>query len=51
MRGFIRAEVVNCKDLDNFYNMAEAKSKGLVETVGKDYKVADGDIIYIKFSI
>jgi hypothetical protein len=51
MRGFIRAEVVNCKDLDNFYNMAEAKSKGLVETVGKDYKVVDGDIIYIKFSI
>jgi hypothetical protein len=51
MRGFIRAEVVNCKDLDNFYNMAEAKSKGLVETVGKDYQVIDGDIIYIKFSI
>lgn len=51
MRGFIRAEVVNCKDLDNFYNMAEAKNKGLVETVGKDYKVIDGDIIYIKFSV
>ncbi|MCF7871072.1 MAG: DUF933 domain-containing protein [Candidatus Omnitrophica bacterium] len=51
MRGFIRAEVVNCRHLDNFYNMAEAKSKGLVETVGKDYQVADGDIIYIKFSI
>lgn len=51
MRGFIRAEVVNCKDLDSFYNMAEAKSKGLVETVGKDYQVIDGDIIYIKFSI
>lgn len=51
MRGFIRAEVVNCKDLDNFYNMAEAKNKGLVQTVGRDYQVVDGDIIYIKFSV
>ncbi|MCF7874141.1 MAG: DUF933 domain-containing protein [Candidatus Omnitrophica bacterium] len=51
MRGFIRAEVVNCKNLDDFYNMAEAKSKGLVQTVGKDYIVEPGDIIYIKFSV
>ncbi len=51
MRGFIRAEVVNCKNLDDFYNMAEAKNKGLVQIVGKDYQVLDGDIIYIKFSV
>ncbi|MFO8052920.1 MAG: DUF933 domain-containing protein [Candidatus Omnitrophota bacterium] len=51
MRGFIRAEVVNCKNLDDFYNMAEARSKGLVQTVGKDYVVQAGDIIYIKFSV
>ncbi|MCF7870383.1 MAG: DUF933 domain-containing protein, partial [Candidatus Omnitrophica bacterium] len=51
MRGFIRAEVVNCKNLEDFYNMAEAKSKGLVQTVGKDYVVQAGDIIYVKFSV
>ncbi len=51
MRGFIRAEVVNCKHLDQFYNMAEAKNKGLVQVVGKDYIVEGGDIIYIKFSV
>jgi ribosome-binding ATPase len=51
MRGFIRAEVVNCKKLEDFYNMAEAKSKGLVQTVGKDYVVQFGDIIYVKFSV
>jgi ribosome-binding ATPase YchF (GTP1/OBG family) len=51
MRGFIRAEVVNCKNLEDFYNMAEAKSKGLVQTVGKDYVIQAGDIIYVKFSV
>ncbi|MCF7887437.1 MAG: DUF933 domain-containing protein [Candidatus Omnitrophica bacterium] len=51
MRGFIRAEVVNCKNLEDFYNMAEAKSKGLVQTVGKDYIVQADDIIYVKFSV
>lgn len=50
-RGFIRAEIVNGKHLDAFFNMAEAKSKGLIETVGKDYIVESGDIIQIKFNV
>lgn len=50
-RGFIRAEVVNIKNLNDFYNIAEAKSKGLVKTVDRDYIVESGDIVYIKFSV
>jgi ribosome-binding ATPase YchF (GTP1/OBG family) len=50
-RGFIRAEVANCRDLDNFFNMAEARSKGLVKVVDKDYIMEENDIIEIKFNV
>jgi len=50
-RGFIRAEVVNFKDFVNCHNLHEAKEKGFLKTVSKDYKVQDGDIIEILFHI
>jgi len=50
-KGFIRADVVNIKELGNFHNMNDARQKGLVKTVGKDYIVEYGDIIEIKFSV
>jgi len=50
-RGFIKAEVTNCKDLDSFFNMAEARSRGFVKIVGKDYIVGEGDIIEIRFNV
>lgn len=50
-RGFIKADVVNCKEIDNFFNMAEARAKGLVKQVGKDYIMEDRDIIEVKFSV
>ena len=50
-RGFIRAEVVNFDDFADVHNINEAKSKGLVKTVGKDYKVGEADIIEIKFNV
>jgi len=50
-RGFIKAEVVNCRDLDNFFNWAEAKSKGFVKIVGKDYIMQENDIIEIRFNV
>ncbi|MBN3039621.1 MAG: DUF933 domain-containing protein [Candidatus Omnitrophica bacterium] len=50
-RGFIKADVVNCKDLDNFFNMAEARSRGLAEVVDKDYIVKANDIIEIRFNV
>jgi ribosome-binding ATPase YchF (GTP1/OBG family) len=50
-RGFIKADIVNCKDLDNFHNLAEARAKGLIKSVDRDYIVQEGSIIEIKFSV
>lgn len=50
-RGFIKAEVINYAELITVYNMQEAKSKGMVKLVGKDYTIKDGDIIEIKFNV
>jgi len=45
---FIRAEVVNYKDLLGVGSWAEARAEGLTRTEGKDYIVKDGDIIEFK---
>lgn len=50
-RGFIKAEVVNGRDLGNFFNMAEAKSRGFVKVVDRDYIVEENDIIEIRFNV
>ena len=50
-RGFIKAEVTKAGDLDKFFNMAEARAKGFVKTVDRDYIVEDKDIIEIKFNV
>jgi len=50
-RGFIKGEVTNACDLDSFFNMAEARARGFVKVVDKDYIVEEGDIIEIKFNV
>ncbi len=45
---FIRAEVVNFKKLLGAGGWNDAKEKGWIETVGKEYVVNDGDIIEFK---
>jgi len=42
---FIRAEVINWKTLLDSGSYANARSKGLVRTEGKEYIVKDGDVI------
>jgi len=42
---FIRAEVINWKDLLDAGSYANARAKGLVRTEGKEYIVKDGDVI------
>lgn len=42
---FIRAEVIHCDDLLKAGSYAEARTKGLVRTEGKEYIVKDGDVI------
>jgi len=50
-RGFIKADVTSSKDIDKFFNMAEARSRGFVEVVDRDYIVKSGDIIEIRFNV
>ena len=50
-RGFIRAEVVNYKDLLDAGTYAAAREKGLVGSEGKDYIVQDGDVILFRFNV
>lgn len=50
-RGFIRAEVVNYKDLLENGSLAAAKEKGVVGLEGKEYVVKDGDVILFRFNV
>jgi len=48
---FIRAEVINWKELINVGGFAGAREKGLIRTEGKEYVVQDGDVIEIKSTV
>ena len=50
-RGFIRAEVVNYKDLLEYGSLSAAKTKGVVGTEGKEYIVKDGDVMLFLFNV
>jgi GTP-binding protein YchF len=50
-RGFIKAETVGIEDLVAAGSMAAAREKGLLRQEGKDYVVADGDVILFKFNV
>ncbi|UTT49648.1 redox-regulated ATPase YchF [Rhodococcus gordoniae] len=50
-RGFIKAEIVSFADLDAAGSMAEAKAKGKVRMEGKDYVMADGDVVEFRFNV
>ena len=50
-RGFIKAEVVNYKDLLEQGSLAAAREKGLVRMEGKEYVVQDGDNILFRFNV
>ena len=50
-RGFIKAEVVNYKDLLENGSLAAAREKGLVRMEVKEYVVQDGDVILFRFNV
>lgn len=50
-RGFIRAETVAYKDLTEHGSMKAAKEKGLVRSEGKEYVVAEGDVMLFLFNV
>jgi GTP-binding protein YchF len=50
-RGFIRAEVIDWRDLVACGSMAEARKRALVRSEGKAYPVRDGDVIEVLFNV
>ena len=50
-RGFIKAEVINYKELLESGSYAKAREKGLVRVEGKEYIVQDGDVILFRFNV
>jgi GTP-binding protein YchF len=50
-RGFIRAEVIGYDDLVAAGSMDAAKAAGKIRVEGKDYEVAEGDILHVRFAV
>ncbi|MBU6347864.1 MAG: redox-regulated ATPase YchF [Actinomycetales bacterium] len=50
-KGFIKAEVVSFADLTTAGSMAQAKSLGKVRMEGKEYVMADGDVVEFRFNV
>jgi hypothetical protein len=50
-RGFIRADVIGYDDLVAAGSMDAAKAAGKIRVEGKDYVVAEGDILHVRFSV
>jgi len=50
-RGFIRAEVVAYRDLIDAGSMVAARKNAKVHLEGKEYTVADADIVHIRFAV
>jgi ribosome-binding ATPase len=50
-KGFIKAEIVSYDDLIEAGSMAAAKAAGKVRIEGKDYVMADGDVVEFRFNV
>ena len=50
-KGFIKAEIVSFDDLMAAGSMAAAKAAGKVRMEGKDYVMADGDVVEFRFNV
>jgi GTP-binding protein YchF len=50
-KGFIKAEVVSFEDLVAAGSMSAAKAAGKVRIEGKDYVMADGDVVEFRFNV
>ena len=50
-RGFIRAEVIAYADYDEHGSEAAVKAAGKLRVEGKEYVVADGDVMHFRFNV
>ncbi len=49
-KGFIRAEVYNCRDLFELHSEQAVRESGKYRLEGRDYVVQDGDIFFFRFN-
>jgi hypothetical protein len=49
-QGFVRAEVIGCDALLEAGGYAAARDKGQLRIEGRDYEIADGDVISVRFT-
>jgi ribosome-binding ATPase YchF (GTP1/OBG family) len=49
-RGFVRAEVIGWRELVDAGGYAGARERGTLRLEGRDYAMADGDVITVKFT-
>jgi len=49
-KGFVRAEVIGWKDLVDAGGYSGARDRGTLRLEGRDYVMADGDVISVKFT-
>jgi ribosome-binding ATPase YchF (GTP1/OBG family) len=49
-RGFVRAEVIGWEALVDAGGYAAARDRGVLRVEGRDYRMADGDVITVKFT-
>lgn len=50
-RGFIRAEVIQVRELLECGSWTSARSAGVLRIEGRDYLVQDGDVIHFRFTV
>jgi GTP-binding protein YchF len=50
-KGFIKAEIVSFDDLVSLGSMVKAREAGKVRMEGKDYVMADGDVVEFRFNV
>jgi ribosome-binding ATPase YchF (GTP1/OBG family) len=49
-KGFVRAEVIGWRELVDAGGYARARERGTLRLEGRDYEMADGDVITVKFT-
>jgi GTP-binding protein YchF len=49
-KGFVRAEVIGWRELVDAGGYAAARERGVLRLEGRDYVMADGDVITVKFT-
>jgi len=50
-RGFIKAEVISFDELAAIGSVAEARAQGKLRLEGKDYVMAEGDVVEFRFNV